>query len=72
MRAVELAQSLADYFQCPVKVCVRNPVEYRQKDNSLILRADSIQKLPIEERRKIARQIVSHGCSVKRIILSSP
>ncbi len=59
MKTFDLARRLADYFQCPVKVCLKNPVEYRQKDNSLILRADSIQKLPIEERRKIARQIAS-------------
>lgn len=61
MRTVELARKIADYYGLPVKIITakRNPIEYRQKDNSLILRADSIHKLPIEERRKIARQIAS-------------
>lgn len=61
MRTIELARKIADYYGMPVKIITakRNPVEYRQRDNNLILRADTIQKLPIEERRKIARQIAS-------------
>lgn len=61
MRTIELARKIADYYGMPVKIITakRNPVEYRQRDNNLILRADSIQKLPIEERRKIARQIAA-------------
>lgn len=61
MRTVELARKIADYYGLPVRIisATRNPIEYRQRDNNLILRADSIQKLPIEERRKIARQIAS-------------
>lgn len=57
----DIAQSIADHFQCPVLVRVkRNPVEYSQKDYSLILRqGQGIKKLPIEERRKIARKIAA-------------
>lgn len=65
MRTIELARKIADYYGMPVKIITakRNPTPakpiYRQTDHNLILRADTIQKLPIEERRKIARQIAS-------------
>ncbi|MCL7412607.1 MAG: hypothetical protein M8353_03195 [ANME-2 cluster archaeon] len=56
-----IAQHIADHFQCPVLVRVkRNPAPspYTQADHSLILR-QGVKNLPIEERRKIARQIAS-------------
>lgn len=59
----DIVQHIADYFQCPVLIRVkRNPVEYTQPDHSLILRqGQGIEKLPIEERRKIARKIPFTG-----------
>jgi len=61
MNTFDLARRLADYYGLPVRIinAKRNPLEYRQKDNSLILREDFIQKLPKEERIKIVRQIAA-------------
>ncbi len=61
MNTFDLARRLADYYGLPVRIinAKRNPIEYRQKDHSLILREDFIQKLTKEERRKIARQIAA-------------